>query len=318
MGFSIYNTVRKGYHVLCTKGGFMEQEIDSFIFYIKDVKKMSANTEVSYRRDLKHLELYLEAQGITDIRKVNFTTLNSYVLYMEHNGKSAATISRNIASIKAFFHYALVNGMIKEEPAERLKGPAVEKRRPATLNVNTMDKLLEVPDITTTKGIRDKAMLELLYATGIRVSELMNLKVQDVNVLAGYIICRDEKKERIVPFGNSAKNALVSYVKNAREKLFSHAGEDSGYLFLNCHGNPMSRQGFWKIIKYYGNQAGITETITPHMLRHSFAAHMVENGADLRAVQEMLGHSDISTTQMYVNMNTKKIRDEYTKSHPRK
>lgn len=296
----------------------MDQEINNFILYIKDVKKLSDNTEISYRRDLKKLAEYLEGQGIIDMAKVNSTNLNSYILFLERNGKSAATISRSIAAIKAFFHYELLNGSIKGEPSLNLRGPAVKKKMPTIINVNNMDKLLDVPDTKCVKGIRDKAMLEILYATGIRVSELVNLKMHDVNVVLGYITCHDEKKERIIPFGNSAKTALITYVSESRGKLCLNAEEDSEYLFLNCHGKPMSRQGFWKIIKYYGEAAGIEEDITPHMLRHSFAAHMVENGADLRAVQEMLGHSDISTTQMYFNLSTKRIRDEYTKAHPRK
>lgn len=303
---------------MCTKGEVMEQEIDDFIVYIKDIKRLSNNTEISYRRDLHKLAAYLREHGVDEFGKVNSTNLNSYILYMEREGKSPATISRSVAAIKAFYHYELINGRVHCEPTLNLKGPAVRKKMPAIINVNTMDRLLEIPDTSTPKGMRDKAMLEMLYATGIRVSELVNLRMQDINVVLGYITCRDDKKERIVPFGNSAKNALMAYVSSARGRLCTDAEEDCEFVFLNCHGKSMSRQGFWKIIKHYGALAGIEEDITPHMLRHSFAAHMVDNGADLRAVQEMLGHSDISTTQMYVNMSARHIRDVYAKSHPRK
>ena len=296
----------------------MKVEVDNFISYIRDVKRLSNNTEISYKRDLSNLVEFLENQGIEGIGKVNSTTLNSYVLYLERNGKSPATISRSIAAIKAFFQYELVKGNVSGEPARTLRGPSVKKKKPSVIKVSNMDKLLEIPDVNTTKGIRDKAMLELLYATGIRVSELINLRIQDVNIMLGYITCNDARKERIIPFGNSAKKALLKYITEARGLLCTDAKEDTDYLFLNCHGKSMSRQGFWKIIKQYGEQAGIGEDITPHMLRHSFAAHMVQNGADLRAVQEMMGHADISTTQIYADLRAKRIRDEYAKAHPRK
>lgn len=296
----------------------MKNDVESFISYIRDVKRLSKNTEVSYMRDLTKFVDYFEKLGITDVSRINSTSLNSYVLFMEREGKSAATISRSIAAIKAFFQYELVQGKVVGEPARTLKGPSVEKKKPDIIKVSNMDRLLDVPDTTTAKGIRDKAMLELLYATGIRVSELISLKIQDVNVMLGYITCNDGKKDRIVPFGNAAKKAILNYVSEARGMLCTNAEEDSDYLFLNCHGKSMSRQGFWKLLKQYGELAGIGEDITPHMLRHSFAAHMVQNGADLRAVQEMMGHADISTTQIYADLGASRIRDVYAKTHPRK
>lgn len=296
----------------------MKIEVDNFISYIREVKRLSSNTEISYKRDLDKMVCFMAEQGIDGINKVNSTNLNSYILYLEREGKSAATISRSIAAIKAFFQYELVKGNISGEPARTLRGPSVKKKKPEIIKVSAMDKLLDMPDVTNAKGIRDKAMLELLYATGIRVSELIGLRLTDVNIMLGYITCNDGKKERIIPFGNVAKKALLTYVSESRGMLCSDAENDSEYLFLNCHGKSMSRQGFWKIIKQYGEMAGIGEDITPHMLRHSFAAHMVQNGADLRAVQEMMGHADISTTQIYADMSAKKIRDEYAKAHPRK
>ena len=241
--------------------------------------------------------------------------MNSYVLYLEKNKFATATISRNIASIKAFFHFLCEEGICKDDVSIGLKAPKIKKKIPEILSMDEVVRLLEQPSGDTAKEIRDRAMLELLYATGIRVTELITLKVSDVNLQIGYILCRDAHKERVIPFGNAAKTALTQYMDTARGSMVGD--ESSNILFVNCSGNPMSRQGFWKLIKYYAKKAGITSDITPHTLRHSFAAHLVENGADLRSVQEMLGHSDISTTQIYANMNHSRIREVYAKAHPR-
>ena len=293
----------------------MENEINAFMIYLHNIKKTSENTEMSYRRDLVKVKNYLEEQGIEDVRKITSTNLNSYILYLEKNKFSAATISRNIASLKAFYHYMCKEGMVAEDVAETLHAPKIEKKMPEILSTDEVVRLLEQPSGDTPKEIRDKAMLELLYATGIRVTELIKLKLSDVNLQMGYIVCKDSGKERVIPFGNEAKSALIRYLEGTRASMISDA--DSEYLFANCSGQPMSRQGFWKLIKYYAKKAGIVADITPHTLRHSFAAHLVENGADLRSVQEMLGHSDISTTQIYVNMNRNRLREVYAKAHPR-
>ncbi len=293
----------------------MEKAIDSFIIYLHNIKKTSENTEMSYRRDLLKVQHFMEEQGISDVGKISATNLNSYVLYLEKNQFSAATISRNIASIKAFYHYMFREGMVREDVSEKLKAPRVEKKIPEILTMEEVIKLLEQPSGNSPKEIRDKAMLELLYATGIRVTELITLKLTDINLQMGFIICRDAAKERVVPFGKEARNALIRYLEGTREKMMEDPACE--YLFANCSGQPMSRQGFWKLIKHYAKKAGITADITPHTLRHSFAAHLVENGADLRSVQEMLGHSDISTTQIYANMNHNRIREVYAKAHPR-
>lgn len=292
-----------------------EMEVQSFIAYLEADKGASKNTILSYKRDLQKFDEYLAKQGINDAARVTDTTLNSYVLFLEKNGSAPSSISRNIASIKAFFGYLFQEKKINDNPALKLKAPKIEKKFPEILTIQETDTLLEQPNGKTAKGIRDKAMLELLYATGIRVSELIGLKVTDVNVKLGYIICNAGEKERVIPFGTKAKSALVDYLKSARTELLH--GNESEYMFINCSGKEMSRQGFWKLIKYYGEKAGIKSELTPHTLRHSFAAHMVENGADLRAVQEMMGHSDISTTQVYLNMNSR-LRDVYVKAHPRK
>lgn len=293
----------------------METEINSFIIYLHNVKKTSENTELSYRRDLMKVRNYMEEHGIQDVKKITSTNLNSYILYLEKNKFSAATISRNIASLKAFYHYMYKEGMVLEDAAEELHAPRIEKKMPEILSTQEVVKLLEQPCGESPKEIRDKAMLELLYATGIRVTELINLKLSDVNLQMSYLVCRDGDRERVIPFGKEAKCALIRYLEGTRAAMISDA--DSEYLFTNCSGQPMSRQGFWKLIKFYAKKAGIVADITPHTLRHSFAAHLVENGADLRSVQEMLGHSDISTTQIYANLNHSRIREVYAKAHPR-
>ncbi len=294
----------------------METEINLFMVYLHNIKKTSENTEMSYRRDLVKVKNFMQEQGIEDVKKITSTNLNSYILYLEKNQFSAATISRNIASLKAFYHYMCKEGMVMEDVAETLHAPKIEKKVPEVLSTDEVVRLLEQPSGNSPKEIRDKAMLELLYATGIRVTELITLKISDINMQMGYIVCRDNGKERIIPFGNAAKNALQHYLEGTRQVMVADA--ESEYLFTNCSGQPMSRQGFWKLIKYYARKAGIVSDITPHTLRHSFAAHLVENGADLRSVQEMLGHSDISTTQIYMNMNRNRLREVYAKAHPRR
>ena len=275
----------------------MLSDITNFAEYLREVKKTSRNTELSYQRDLIQLSAYLEEQGITEVGKVTKTSLNSYILYLEREGKATTTISRMLASMKAFFHYEFSLGKIPKDPAELLKAPKIEKKAPTILSVEEVEMLMAQPKGKKPKEIRDKAMLELLYATGIRVSELVHLELTDVNLPVGFITCRDDQKERNIPFGCTTKKALVDYLENGRESLLK--GKEANWLFVNCNGKAMSRQGFWKIIKYYGEMAGIQSDITPHSLRHSFAAHLLKNGADVRAVQNMLGHSDMATTQDY-------------------
>lgn len=294
----------------------MEKEIRDFVIYLHDVKKTSENTELSYKRDLQKLQSFLEEQGIEDPHRITETSLNSYILFLEKNQFAPATVSRHIAAVKAFFHFMVKRGMVSEDVSENLKAPRIEKKMPEILTMEEVVRLLEQPGRNTPKEIRDRAMLELLYATGIRVSELISLQITDLNLRLGYIICRDSSKERAIPFGNQAKEALLLYLKEARDILIK--GTQTEALFVNCSGKPMSRQGFWKLIKYYAAKAGIETDITPHTLRHSFAAHLVENGADLHSVQEMMGHSDISSTQVYANMGGSRIQTVYRQAHPRK
>lgn len=293
----------------------MEQAIEQFITYLHNVKKTSANTELSYRRDLKKVILFLRSKGLTELVDVKKEDLEEYVASMKEQHFATATVSRNIASIKAFFHFLSQEQLVDKDISNSLKAPKIEKKMPEILTTEEVVRLLEQPSGDSPKEIRDKAMLELLYATGIRVTELITLRTSEVNLAMSFIVCKDAHKERAIPFGMAAKNALIKYMTEAREQMVED--KSSEILFANCSGSPMSRQGFWKLIKYYSKKAGITADITPHTLRHSFAAHLVENGADLRSVQEMLGHSDISTTQIYANMNHNRIREVYAKAHPR-
>lgn len=293
----------------------MEKEISAFITYLHNVKNTSGNTEMSYRRDLEKVQHFLEGRGIQETKAVTAQDLSDYVKYLEDNKFAAATVSRNIASLKAFYHFMLQEGMVEEDITDKLKAPKIEKKAPEIMSPEEVVRLLEQPSGDSPKEIRDKAMLELLYATGIRVTELITLTLADVNMQMNFILCRDRNKERIIPFGAAAKNAMARYLDGTREEMLENKASD--VLFANCSGQPMSRQGFWKLIKHYAKKADIQADITPHTLRHSFAAHLVENGADLRSVQEMLGHSDISTTQIYANLNHNHIREVYAKAHPR-
>ena len=293
----------------------MQKEIDSFISYLHNIKQSSTNTQMSYQRDLKKFVAFCEEKGVTSVSELKAQDLEAYVNVMGEEQFKPATISRSIASLKAWVHFLQDEGILKEDISLTLKVPKIEKKMPEIMTMNEVGTLLEQPSSDNPKEIRDKAMLELLYATGIRVTELISLSLEDLNLQMNYITCKDGSKERMIPFGPKARMALLRYIESARDKMILDS--NSHILFVNCSGKAMSRQGFWKLIKYYAKKAGITADITPHTLRHSFAAHLVANGADLRSVQEMLGHSDISTTQIYARMNNRRIKDVYSKAHPR-
>lgn len=293
----------------------MESKIQDFITYLTQVKNASHSTVMAYQRDLKKLFSFLNSRGIVELHEITSTSLNSYILFLEKEGFSTSTVSRNIASMKAYFHYVFSRHEVEEDPTELIKAPYIEKKVPEILSMQEVAKLLESPNGDTPKGCRDKAMLELLYATGVRVTELLTVRMEDLNMHMNYIICRDEDKERVIPFGSEAGKALEQYLNGVRDGFLKE--NESKLLFVNCSGKSMSRQGFWKLVKQYAERAHITKDITPHTLRHSFAAHLVQNGADLKSVQEMLGHSDISTTQIYLNMNVNRMRQVYAKTHPR-
>jgi integrase/recombinase XerD len=252
-------------------------------------------------RDLKNAAAYLLEQQVDCFENATETNLCSYMLYLERKNRSAATVSRNIASLHSFYQYLLREHKIDTDPSEHLKAPKVEKRVPEILTVDEADRLLAQPDRKKPKGIRDRAMLQLLYCTGIRVSELVHLKMSDADLDLGYITCRENSRERVIPMTQGTRIILDEYLESAREKLLK--GKKSDYLFCNCSGTEMSRQGFWKVMKAYARKAGIEKVITPHTMRHSFAAHQLQKGTDIHSVQRMLGHADVATTQMYRNLS---------------
>ena len=289
--------------------------IELFLEYLINNKELSANTLESYKRDIRQFEVYLREHALS-LEKVTKTLIITYLIALQKNGKATSTISRNLASIRCFYQFMYNSRHIDIDPSTNLESPKVEKKLPCVLTKKEVEILLNQPMLTDSKGARDKAMMELLYATGIRVSELISLDINDVDLNSGLIVCRNsEVKSRSIPLGNIAMKYVKIYLNDFRRKLCSD--ENCTLLFVNFHGQKMTRQGFWKIIKYYTSKANINKTITPHTLRHSFAVHLIENGADLQAIQEMLGHSDISTTQVYSKINKNKIREVYSKTHPR-
>ncbi len=283
--------------------------------YLTEVKKSSANTLASYMRDVRQLEGYLSSHDLPGLAEAGEDDLLSYTHWLKAAGKSAATVSRCIASLKCFYNFLLSEGEIDELPTGKLVPEKAEHKLPQILTSKEVELLLEQPECTDMKGYRDRAMLELLYATGIRVSELIGLNVSDLNLAAGVIRCTSKGKERMIPLYPAAIKALNEYVEFIRPQMIAVPEEQA--LFVNVNGERMSRQGFWKIIKSYQAKAHIEKTITPHTLRHSFAAHLLENGADLHAIQEMLGHADISSTQVYSHLVKKQLKDIYNKAHPR-
>ena len=282
--------------------------------YLTNEKHASQNTISSYLRDVTQFSEYLDSHDCA-IRDADSEMVQGYMNWMLGRGKSAASVTRFLASVKSFYNYLLANGNVKENPAKGVAAAKVERKYPEILTSREVELFLEQPQCVDAKGFRDHAMLELLYATGIRVSELISLNVTDLNLAAGFIRCASRGKERIIPLYHTAIKALTDYVRTIRPQLIADTEEAA--LFVNMNGERMSRQGFWKIIKYYQEKTGIQKEITPHTLRHSFAVHLLENGADLRSIQEMLGHADISSTQIYTHVVKKQLKDVYQKAHPR-
>ena len=277
-------------------------------------KHASENTLSSYLRDVRQFLSYLSVNDLSP-EAANARVLEQYVKHLSVQGKSQATITRGVASLKSFYTYLLVSGLVTSNPAKSITSVKTERKLPQILTSKEVDLFLDQPECTDAKGYRDKAMLELLYATGIRVSELINLDLCNLNLAASMIRCENRGKERWIPLYPSAVRALSEYVEKVRPQMIEQPDEQA--LFVNLNGHRMSRQGFWKIIKFYQEKAGIHKEITPHTLRHSFAAHLLENGADLRSIQEMLGHADISSTQIYTQVVGQKLKDVYAKAHPR-
>ena len=293
----------------------LDELLSMYQSYLENEKHASQNTLSSYMRDLRQFAAWLEDHSPTDPRKVKQATVSEYVEWLSGKGKSAATVTRSIASIKSFYLYLQAKGEVRTNPAKGVTTKKVERKFPEILTAHEVELFLEQPQCVDAKGYRDHAMLELLYATGIRVSELISLDEKDVSLSAGFIRCESKGKERIIPLYPAAVKAMSDYMKDIRPQLIADPEETA--LFVNMNGERMSRQGFWKIVKHYQEMAQINKDITPHTLRHSFAVHLLENGADLRSIQEMLGHADISSTQIYTHVVKKQLKDVYQRAHPR-
>ncbi len=285
-----------------------------FVEYLEKDKKVAKNTLQSYTRDIKQFSDYIDSKSL-ELQTLKGTDIEAYVTYMQLEGKAVSSVSRSLASVRALYAYLHLKGEVKDDPTYKLKTPKMQKKLPQILTTNEVDLLLKCPDTSTSKGIRDKAMLELLYATGIKVSELIGLDESDIDLDFGYLKCISDSDVRIVPLGKTAIKALRDYINGARSAMLALPDEKA--LFVNYSGLRMTRQGFWKLIKTYAQEANIKKDITPHTLRHSFAAHLLENGADLASIQEMLGHKDIASTQVYTKLMKNHIREVYNKAHPR-
>lgn len=289
-------------------------EIALYEAYLREEKKSSANTVSSYLRDVNQFNTWLAGEGIA-VSRAKGSDLERYIRHLSGLGKSSATVTRSIASLKSFYGFLHREGKVRTNCARNLSPVKVERKLPQVLTGQEVELFLEQPQNVDAKGCRDKAMLELLYATGIRVTELIDLNLENLNLSAGFIRCVSKEKERIIPLYPAAVRALSDYVKNVRPQMVEDLQERA--LFVNMSGERMSRQGFWKLVKHYQELAGIKKDVTPHTLRHSFAAHLLENGADLRSIQEMLGHSDISSTQIYTQVVGRHLKEVYAKAHPR-
>lgn len=283
--------------------------------YLTEERRSSQNTVASYLRDVSQFADYLQNHRDCGLRQAKGEMVRDYMEWMLGHGKSTASVTRFLASIKSFYNFLLAEGSVTSNPAKGLTAAKSERKYPEILTSREVELFLDQPQCVDAKGFRDHAMLELLYATGIRVSELIALELDDLNLAAGFIRCSGKGKERIIPLYRTAVKALQDYVWKIRPQLVSD--EEETALFVNMNGERMSRQGFWKIIKCYQEKAGIEKDITPHTLRHSFAVHLLENGADLRSIQEMLGHADISSTQIYTHVVKRQLKDVYQKVHPR-
>lgn len=298
----------------------MEAYLEEFMGYLTEEQGKAKNTREAYRRDLLEFQRRLAEKEIIGLEKATNTEVVGYLLDLKNTGKSAATVNRKVASLRAFYRFMLEKGYVKENPTYRIKSPKIERKELEYLTVEEMDKLLSLPD-GSLRGVRDRAILEVLYATGIRVSEITEANLEDINLRMGSVTCKGEHgKARIVPMGRPAKAALEEYVYDARPKLLrkdQEKGKEERVLFVNYAGDRITRQGLWKIIKEYAKKAGIESNITPQTLRNSFAVHMIQNGADIKSLQELLGHEDPSATQVFLSVTKSRIKDVYDNTHPR-
>lgn len=290
--------------------------LNDFFEYLEKERKMSKNTLDAYRRDVLEFSSFEESRDVPDLRQTPGTEVVAFLLKLKNDGKSAATVNRKLASVRALYNYLQAKGEIKTNPTYNIKMPRIERKTIEYLTLEEVDRLLSTPDDSLI-GIRDQAILELLYATGIRVTELIEANVEDLNLRMGFITCAGEQsKARIIPIGRPARAALESYIYDARDAIIKEKKEEKS-LFVNYYGERLTRQGLWKILKEYGKRAALDHKLTPNVLRNSFAVHMIQNGADLKSLQELLGHEDISATQIYLSVTKNRIKDVYDKTHPR-
>ncbi len=294
----------------------MDRLVDSFITHLTVVRGLSPNTLESYERDLAKFVSYLQRRGIMDAGHVNYRHVLDFLSYLKERGLSVRSVARILVSLKQFFKFLLREKVVDKDPTFLIRTPKIKREIPSVLTLDDVENLLSAPNGSSHEGIRDRAMLEVLYATGIRVSELVNLRLNNVNFELGYLLAYGKGgKERIVPLGNKAIRRLEEYLSGSRPCLLR--SRESVYLFITRRGTRMTRQGFWKLIKNYASRIGITKRISPHTLRHSFATHLLQRGADLRTIQVILGHSDISTTQIYTHIERERLKEVHKKYHPR-
>lgn len=289
---------------------------DEFLRYLEKEKKMAQNTLEAYKRDVMDFFVFAKETGVEEMTAVSNTDVVSYLFKMKADNKSAATVNRKLASIRAYFNFLQEKGRIKGNPTLGIKSPKIERKELEYLSLEEVDLLLQMPD-KSIRGMRDSAILELLYATGIRVNEIISANVEDVNLRIGFFTCPgDHGKARIIPMGRPARKAVEEYIFDARDMLLKDKKSEKA-LFVNYFGQRMTRQGLWKILKEYATKAGIENKLTPHILRNSFAVHMIQNGADLKSLQDLLGHEDITATQVYLSVTKNRIKDVYDRTHPR-
>ena len=294
----------------------MEYVVREFEIYLIEEKKMSANTVEAYKRDVKGFAQFVEERGLSRPEEAGNAEVVAWLMRMKQEGKAKATVNRKLASIRTWYQYLMTEGVISRNPAADIKSPKIERKEISYLSMEEVDKLMSMPD-ESPKGIRDRAILELMYATGIRASELISLEIDDVNVRMGFITCNGENmKARIIPIGRIGRKAMEEYLYGMREEILK-AHPEERTLFVNYIGHPITRQGLWKILKEYGEKAQLSQSLTPQVLRNSFAVHMLQNGADLKSLQELLGHEDITATQIYLSVTRNRIKDVYDKTHPR-
>ena len=284
--------------------------------YLIEEKNMAANTIEAYQRDVKSFAKFAAERGIQKAEEAGNAEVVAFLMRLKQEGKAKATVNRKLASIRTWFQYLMAEGVIDRNPAVDIKSPKIERKEIAYLSMEEVDKLMSMPD-NSPKGIRDRAMLELMYATGIRASELISLEIDDVNVRMGFVTCNGENmRARIIPIGRIGRRAMEEYLYGMREDILKQHPEERT-LFVNYIGHPITRQGLWKILKDYGEKAELSQSLTPQVLRNSFAVHMLQNGADLKSLQELMGHEDITATQIYLSVTKNRIKDVYDKTHPR-